>query len=165
MLYAQNLVGNTWTENPVQKRTLGPYIPFVGEILDAKGNPTGQDAYAPQNGGRIIDIPSNYGPAAGLPVGGASFGAGSMPAPSQSATSSSGATFGGAATPSQSNAAMVNALRQKPARYAGLGMGLGTNASMPQPSNTQLSNVGTSAAFGGSPMVGAGGLFSTKQSR
>lgn len=40
------------------------------------------------------------------------------------------------ATPAAGNAAIVSALRQKPQRFAGLGMGLGTNAVNPQESIT-----------------------------
>lgn len=37
-----------------------------------------------------------------------------------------------ASTPSNPNTAIVDALRQKPARFEGFGMGLGTNATTPQ---------------------------------
>lgn len=39
--------------------------------------------------------------------------------------------------------AMVEALRQKPNRYAGLGMGLGTNATTPQSQNVELGKTKT----------------------
>lgn len=38
--------------------------------------------------------------------------------------------------------AMVNALRQKPMRFEGLGMGLGTNAANPQATNVNLTSLG-----------------------
>lgn len=58
------------------------------------------------------------------------------------ATSSPGTTttaVNGTQTQNNPNGALVDALRQKPARYQGLGMGLATNATNPQAKNLDLS--------------------------
>lgn len=59
------------------------------------------------------------------------------------ASGNSGGSSGVASPPaSNNNSALVDALRQKPNRYQGLGMGLGTSATLPQAKNVDLTKLG-----------------------